>query len=148
MTMFETHKLKMKATSGLRTFVEQWEIFGKGRKREKNGVWIITDPAKVVTYAQPGTSFHNYGLALDSCFAGPDPYLEKMTVKQSDFFWEEWGRFVSMYGLTWGGVFKNRDLPHCQISYGISLHELQSVFEFGGIKGVFRKCDKVLQKWS
>src|SRR5271168_4639229 len=40
---------------GLRTWAQQALLYAQGR----------TAPGNIVTYAQPGESFHNYGLALD-----------------------------------------------------------------------------------
>ena len=42
-------------TQGLRTMAEQAALYAQGR----------TEPGAIVTHAQPGSSAHNYGLAVD-----------------------------------------------------------------------------------
>jgi peptidoglycan LD-endopeptidase CwlK len=151
--MWDTHKKQIRVTDGIRGFAEQWAIYALGRKKDKNGLWVVVDRKAVRTDARPGTSWHNYGLAIDICFMGGDPYLDKLPGKERDFLFEEYGRFVKAHGMQWGGDFnqngkKDRedyDRPHCQLKYGLSIHEVQSLFEFGGIKAVWAKCNQILE---
>ena len=53
-------------TDGLRTFEDQAAIYGKGRSSYiYKGKQYGNPKVKKVSNAEPGTSFHNYGLALD-----------------------------------------------------------------------------------
>ncbi|MED0738884.1 M15 family metallopeptidase, partial [Aneurinibacillus thermoaerophilus] len=49
-------------TQGYRSIAEQNELYAQGR----------TKPGKIVTNAKGGTSYHNYGLALDFALYTPD----------------------------------------------------------------------------
>lgn len=144
--MWTLYQLQIKVTEGLRTFSQQWDDWGKGRLKDKNtGEWVICDVRKVITYAMPGQSFHQYGLALDSCFMGPDPYLEHIHPDDSEKFWAEYGRLCRKHGLQWGGDWKHPDRPHCEMTYGLSIDEIQIIYEDLGIKGVWQKCKQVSQ---
>ena len=151
--LWSIHRVQIKITDGMRSFGEQWAIWGLGRKKEKNGKWIIVDPSKIRTHAMPGLSFHNYGLAIDSAFSGPDPYLEKLSYKDRNFLWGEYGRFVIAHGMRWGGDWngngrvdsKDWDKPHCELSYGMSIHEAQSLWEYNGLKSVWSKIDRIIE---
>lgn len=142
---YERLGLQMRVTHGLRTFQEQWNIYAQGRKRIGND-WIITDMKKVVSYALPGDSFHNYGLALDIAFMGRDPYLEKMKPQDFKLAWEEYGRMATGKGLEWGGSWpgKKKDRPHIQMSCGLSKSAIQMVYERDGLDGVYVKCSHQL----
>lgn len=138
--MWDAHELQMRVTDGYRSVSDQWKYWYLGRIKDKDGTWIIGDASQVVTHAKPLESLHNYGLALDSCFMGDDPYLAKDT--KAEFLWSEYGRFCKANSLDWGGIWKGmkNDRPHCELSYGLNIHSLQILFEDGGIKGVWNKC--------
>lgn len=101
-------------TSGMRTFEQQQALYDQGR----------TKPGQIVTKAKPGTSFHNYGLAIDIV-----PLLAgKPNWKSKDF--ARIAEIGKRIGFSWGGDWKSfKDLPHFeyppQTSYKIllSLHE-------------------------
>lgn len=152
--MWNAHQMRIRVTDGLRNFGTQWELFARGRKKLKTGQWVIVDKKLVVTNAMPGLSLHQYGLAIDVCFVGADPYLDKLPRPQADFYWAEYGRFCKAHGLQWGGDFNGNnikdkedfDRPHCQMKYGMSIHEIQQLFEYGGIKSVWYKCNQILEE--
>ena len=50
------------ATSGMRTWEEQQKLYNQGRTAESKA-----KGEKIVTNAKPGSSYHNYGLAIDFC---------------------------------------------------------------------------------
>ena len=87
------HKKCLRITEGFRSFERQRELFSLGRDK----------PGAIVTNAGAGDSFHNYGCALDVCFAGADPYLDKDPMK--DFYWDEFGFYAKAHGFAWGGDF-------------------------------------------
>ncbi len=76
-------------TSGYRTFAQQ-----------------AADYAANSSNAQPGYSYHNYGLAIDINASNGSQWLRKATAKQD---WIDSGipAIAESFGLTWGGNFSN-----------------------------------------
>jgi len=116
----------------LRTFDEQQELWEQGRSK----------PGKIVTNAKAGQSYHNYGLAFDSC-----PVDENGQPK-----WEDTNGFNVIgeagecFGLQWGGRWVGfKDRPHLQISYGFTCHELKIFHELGGLTRVWQEIDKKVE---
>lgn len=89
-------------TETLRSNEEQEELYAQGR----------TKPGKIVTYAKPGESKHNHGLAFDTAFR-VSPGSTKITWEGP---WELVGQMGEQIGLEWGGRWKKRDRPHFQLS--------------------------------
>jgi hypothetical protein len=142
---WNAYELQLRVTRGYSSFEDQWKIYAKGRKKNQRGEWIVFDPKKVVTNARGGESFHNFGLAIDVAFMGDDPYLEKLPPKEFDFYWGEYGKLCKQFELEWGGDWKRmKDRPHCQKDYGLTLAELQMLYEEAGLKGVFARCNQIL----
>ena len=137
---------QIRATSGYRSFTEQWELWGKGRLKEKSGVWVICDEKLVVTHARPGSSLHQFGLAIDSCFDGLDPYLEKLPRAECNATWDILGKMFTNEGMTWGGKWPGAkmDRPHCQMMYGLSIHTIQIAYENHGINSVWNMCKNAM----
>ncbi len=129
--MQRTRSRGMKACGGTRTHAVQAEIYAKGR----------TTPGPIVSHAKPGESFHNYGVGVDSCFTGMDPFL--VHDKDSGLLWSEYGRFCKAHGLVWGGSFHMVDKPHAQLAYGLTLPELQQIYSVGKLPGVWTTFDKI-----
>ncbi len=144
--LWDSHQVQIKITDGYRNFSEQFAVWSKGRKRDKQGNWTISDPTKVVTHSMPGQSYHNYSLAIDSAFMGEDPYLAKLEKDACDKLWQAYGDAVKAQGMEWGGDWEGakNDRPHCQVSYGLSVHTCQIVYENSGIPGVWNRCKNSL----
>lgn len=118
-TQLDHEGYPFKVYSGLRTFAEQDRLYSQGR----------SDPGRIVTYAGPGKSLHNYGLAID---LAP---LNLRTDAKGDVWWPDprtpggsvWyqlervllevtqGLLDLELDVEWGGRWKFRDLPHVQI---------------------------------
>lgn len=124
-------QMSMRACQGMRTYEEQEADWNQGR----------TTSGAIITYARAGESFHNFGCAVDSCFTGSDPFLDKLT--KSGFYWAEYGRFVLAQGLVWGGGFSHPDRPHAQITYGLTLTDIQEIYADGGVPAVWAAFDRV-----
>jgi LAS superfamily LD-carboxypeptidase LdcB len=97
---------KLRVTSGLRTFQEQQALYSKGRP---NG--------KKVTNARPGTSFHNYGLAIDVVEIGPTKGMNGFKKGYDKTRWDEIGKIGKEHGFFWGGDFRSlSDKPHFEFN--------------------------------
>ncbi|PZD96429.1 M15 family peptidase [Paenibacillus sambharensis] len=107
-------------TDGFRSKEEQDALYRQGR----------SDEGPVVTHAQGGESYHNYGLAIDFALRTDD----------GDVIWDlsydgngngesDWMEVVSIakdLGFTWGGDWASfRDYPHLQMDFGYSIRELK-----------------------
>lgn len=112
--------ITIRIVQGLRTFPEQNALYAQGR----------TKPGPKVTNAPAGSSYHNYGLAIDFAF------LVKGTGEVS---WDErkdwdgdtiadWLEVVQIFlkaGWTWGGQFKSiKDTPHFEKTFGYNWKDL------------------------
>jgi peptidoglycan L-alanyl-D-glutamate endopeptidase CwlK len=99
------------AISGTRTWAEQQDLYNKGRDSDGK----VIDPKAVVTKALPGTSMHNYGLAIDFCRdkdadrAGLQPDWE---IKSYKVLAEEAQKLGLEAGFFWKSFV---DAPHIQV---------------------------------
>lgn len=98
----ESLDVTLRITQGLRTIEEQNELYAQGR----------TKPGKIVTNARSGSSYHNYGLAID--------LVEIKDNKANwNFKYELLLPFAKKYGFKWGGDFKSLvDKPHFEKTFG------------------------------
>jgi peptidoglycan L-alanyl-D-glutamate endopeptidase CwlK len=98
----------------LRTFAEQQAIYNQGRKT----------PGKIVSNAQAGQSFHNYGLAIDIVLlvdkdrngTYEEARWDTLGDYDGDKFadWIECVRIFKKYGWTWGADWDNDNLTKAQ----------------------------------
>jgi peptidoglycan L-alanyl-D-glutamate endopeptidase CwlK len=113
------HGLEVIITQGLRTFEEQDALYAKGR----------TTPGLKVTDARGGSSFHNYGLAVDFAIKvdGKLTWEDKIDSNESSGpDYDEVGKMGEEFGLVWGGRWKKSDRPHFQLTFGLSISDLRS----------------------
>lgn len=116
----------------LRPFERSDELYRQGRAYQ-NGAWVVVDRSKVVTNAPGGSSFHNYGEALDGAFKR----------KGKEFSWafdrdpvimaamRRAAELAKRHGITWGGNFvKFVDLPHWQ-NADFTISELRAAMPHG-----------------
>lgn len=126
--------LAIRVVQGLRTFEEQQALYAQGR----------TKPGKKVTNAQAGSSYHNYGLALDFAILydkdknGSYEVLSWDTVKDEDkdgiSDWKEIANVFKKAGWTWGGDFKSLlDMPHVEKTFGRNWRELLKIRSTGRV---------------
>lgn len=118
--------LEVHLTQGFRYFGEQDVLYKAG-----------TSPAP------GGSSYHNYGLAIDFCFDNDpnrpgiqDPYKEPVP--------GAFGRVADLaegLGLRSGRGFPKADPDHVQAIISCSLLDLRTVFLKGDIKAVYRYLD-------
>lgn len=96
----------LRITSALRTWKEQAELYAQGR----------TKPGAIVTNANAGDSYHNYGLALD--------VVDRKLGYNTN--WSEIGKIGKKAGFEWGGDWKSfSDKPHFQITFGYKTSQLK-----------------------
>lgn len=129
--MFGQYRLVMRCDQGLRTVAEQNTLYAQGR----------TTAGPVVTYSRGLESLHNFGCAVDSCFVGADPFLEKHP--RGAWYWSEYARFCRGFGLRVGADFPHPDRPHAEITYGLDLRDIQEIYAIGQLKGLWMQFDKI-----
>lgn len=87
-----------------RTLGEQAELYAQGR----------TEPGEIVTNAKPGSSFHNFGLAIDVV---PVVLIHKPNWDPTSPLWAKLGAIGKAIGFRWGGDFHSIvDRPHFEWS--------------------------------
>jgi peptidoglycan L-alanyl-D-glutamate endopeptidase CwlK len=109
-------------THTLRTIAEQEALYALGR----------TKSGKKVTNAKGGSSFHNYGLAIDICLIMDGKDVSWDTLKDYDgdkvADWMEAVAIFKTRGWEWGGDWaKFRDAPHFQKTFGKTTAQLKKL---------------------
>jgi peptidoglycan L-alanyl-D-glutamate endopeptidase CwlK len=108
-------------TQALRTWAEQDALYAQGR----------TTPGKIVTQAKGGQSYHNFGLAFDIV---PIDAIGKADWDTSHPAWATAEEIGKSLGLEWGGDWTSfKDLPHFQLSGGVTLESLREIYQEGGL---------------
>ncbi|MDQ0192531.1 M15 family metallopeptidase [Paenibacillus wynnii] len=109
-------------TQGLRTIAEQNALYAQGRSK----------PGPIVTYARGGTSYHNYGLAVDFALLLPDGNTVSWNMsrdldqdRKAD--WQEVVTVAKQLGFEWGGDWTSfKDNSHLQITFGLTINLLRT----------------------
>jgi LAS superfamily LD-carboxypeptidase LdcB len=103
--------ITLRITQGLRTIAEQNALYAQGR----------TTKGKIVTNAKGGSSYHNYGLAIDVVEM-------KGNTANWDFDYSLLKPIADKHGIVWGGTFKSIiDKPHFEISKGYKPSQLANI---------------------
>ena len=105
--------------SGFRDPEAQKKLYEQGRSL----------PGKIVTWARPYLSFHNYGLAFD---LAPVSLLSKPGWDPKNPLWGKIGRIAESVGLQWGGRFSTPDKPHFEFHPGLTIREVFDHFQKTG----------------
>lgn len=124
--------IAIRVVQGFRTWEEQDALYQQGR----------TKPGQRVTNAKAGSSYHNYGLAIDFAILydkdGNGSYEELSWDTVKDFDKDkisDWNEVVTTFeanGWEWGGKWRTfKDLPHCQKTFGYSIAQLRLLYEQG-----------------
>jgi peptidoglycan L-alanyl-D-glutamate endopeptidase CwlK len=109
---------------GLRTIEEQDALYAQGRSTK----------GKIVTNARGGSSYHNYGLAVDFVLI-IDGKEASWDIKKD---WDgdgtsDWMEVVKIFkgaGWKWGGEFRSlKDYPHFEKSFGYTVAQLFSKYK-------------------
>ena len=120
---------KPKVVSGFRSFEEQNYLYSLGRTRS----------GSIVTNAEAGESWHNYGLAVDIALQGADAYPNNSP------FWDAMGAIAHRYAdngvaLVWGGDWNSPDRPHLEIHPGRTASQAATMIDTyhdGGLNAVW-----------
>jgi len=114
--------IRVVITDDFRSAKDQDALYAQGRSTDGN----------VVTNARGGESYHNYGLAIDFALASPegeqliwDMDYDGNGNSKSD--WKEVVEIAKNLGFEWGGDWaKFKDYPHLQMSFGLTINDLQN----------------------
>lgn len=107
-------------TDGFRSFEEQDILHQQGR----------ISGGTIVTYAEGGESYHNYGLAIDFALRLGDGSvvwdIERDGNGNGEPDWFEVADIGKSLGFDWGGDWNRfKDYPHLEMTFGLSISELQ-----------------------
>lgn len=108
----------------LRTIPEQDALYAIGR----------TKPGKKVTNAKGGSSYHNYGLAIDIVLIIDGKEASYDMVKDFDgdrvADWMECVRIFKAHGWAWGGDWEGfKDYPHFEKTFGKTVAQLKALYD-------------------
>jgi len=103
--------ISLSIVQGLRSFSQQQAIYDQGR----------TKPGEIVTWSPAGTSYHNYGLAIDVC-----PYNDGKGGLNWNYDFAKLLPFAQKHGITWGGNFPvgKKDTDHFENKLGYNWRDL------------------------
>lgn len=107
-------------TDSFRSFDKQNSLHQQGRNTEGN----------IVTYAEGGESYHNYGLAIDFALKLDDGSvvwdIERDNNDNGRSDWFEVADIGKDLGFDWGGDWNSfKDYPHLEMTFGLSIRELK-----------------------
>lgn len=123
-------------TSTRRIPLEQNALYLQGRAsldvvnlaRKDAGLWLIKEEENhKVTWTME--SIHLYDCAYDFGLRvnGKVHYNVKEDVNKDNIAdYEQAGAIAKSLGITWGGDFPRRDMPHCQYTGGLTLEQLKA----------------------
>lgn len=121
-----TGRAYCRVTHTRRTFEEQDVLYAQGRTRlhDAHG-----NRLGIVTYAQGGYSWHNYGLAFDIVLIVDDKTASYKTSLDYDgdgmADWMEVADIFKRHGIEWGGDWAKpkTDAPHFQTKCGLAIED-------------------------
>lgn len=119
-----TGRATVRFSQTLRTIAEQDALYAIGR----------TKPGKIVTNARGGSSYHNYGLAIDIVLIidGKTVSYDMIIDYDGDRIadWMECVKIFKAHGWTWGGDWKSfKDYPHFEKTFGKSVSQLKALYD-------------------
>lgn len=118
--------IRVRIVQGLRTIDEQNALYAQGR----------TKPGPKVTNAKGGSSYHNYGLAIDFALLYDKDNNGKfetlswdINADQDKDLQKDWQEVVKVFeaaGWSWGGKWNSsKDYPHLEKTFGLNWRELK-----------------------
>ncbi len=104
--------VRVEVISGLRSWSAQATLYAQGR----------TKPGRIVTKARPGSSWHNYGLAIDLGLFREGIYLDSAQPGLANALYADIGWIAAKHGIEWAGTWKSfTETPHFQTTFGLTL---------------------------
>lgn len=104
------HGVTFEVLSGLRSYAQQAALFAQGR----------TKPGTVVTNARPGSSWHNYGLAIDLGLFRHGVYLDEKIPSLANQVYADLGALAKAMNIEWAGYWTTfTETPHFQYRPGL-----------------------------
>jgi peptidoglycan L-alanyl-D-glutamate endopeptidase CwlK len=124
--------MAVRIVQGLRTIDEQNALYAQGR----------TKPGSIVTNAKGGSSFHNYGLAIDfailtdkdgnGSFEDLSWDIKRDNDKDGTADWLEVVNVFEAAGWSWGGKWSSiKDYPHLEKTFGYTWRQLLEKYNSG-----------------
>jgi peptidoglycan L-alanyl-D-glutamate endopeptidase CwlK len=124
--------MAVRIVQGLRTIDEQNALYAQGR----------TKPGNIVTNAKGGSSFHNYGLAIDfailtdkdgnGSFEDLSWDIKRDNDKDGTADWLEVVKVFEAAGWSWGGKWSSiKDYPHLEKTFGYTWRQLLEKYNSG-----------------
>jgi peptidoglycan L-alanyl-D-glutamate endopeptidase CwlK len=122
---------------GMRTFEQQAKEFAKGRT-------ILRTPEgkrqREVTEAQPGQSYHQYGIAFDCA-----PVINgAIDWSGTSAAWKTLGSIGMAIGFEWGGLWRIKDNPHFEYRNNVHWSALLATYKLSN--GDLTKCWALVEK--
>jgi peptidoglycan L-alanyl-D-glutamate endopeptidase CwlK len=124
--------INIRITQGLRTIAEQNALYAQGRTRAQlDDVGLSNVKAKPndpkVTNAIGGTSFHNFGVAIDFVLIASGYDMKADTNGNGKSDWMEVVEVAKDIGFAWGGDFKSFvDNPHFEMTFGLACSQYRA----------------------
>lgn len=121
--------VKVRIVQGLRTIDEQNGLYALGR----------TKPGHIVTNAKGGSSYHNYGLAIDFAILYDKDGNGQFEALSWDINYDfdkdgvkDWQEVVTVFkegGWSWGGDWNSlKDNPHFEKTFGHNWRNLLAMY--------------------
>lgn len=103
--------IKLRVAQGKRTVSEQNKLYAQGR----------TTPGLIVTNSRGGSSYHNYGMAVDVYIIKDDGTIDLDIILPPEVV-----DIAEQEGFSWGGYWRRfKDYPHFEMSFGQSIDLLK-----------------------
>lgn len=128
-------------THGYRSNAQQNELYSQGRRGIAG--------ESIVTNAPAGSSYHNYGLAIDFVLTNEAGTATYWTVNDK---WKRAAQIGKSLGFSWGGDWTGgfKDFPHLEMTGGLTTKQLKAgkkpnlSLKFTPTTGAAGKVDKVV----
>lgn len=120
----QSEGVTIEVISGLRSWSAQAALFAQGRTRQ----------GRIVTKARPGSSWHNYGLAIDLGLFKGGKYLDSANPTYADKLYAIIGKIAAKHGIEWAGNWKSfTETPHFQMTFGMSIAQARAKLQAVGM---------------